>query len=160
MRPTLSCAASPPTIRFPASRHRRTKLRKASPAWPSRDCIYPSYAWVNAVSSPDHSERAAGAGGAQGQEEDHAAADGHDAHLAADYRQGQGLLVGFGEGFEVDIAELALGGAGAGALGEEGDDERQDPVELVQVFSGFGPGADGPAPRHRLGYDEAPGRTE
>ena len=27
-----------------------------------------------------------------------------------------------GEGFEVELAELALGGAGAGALGEEGDD--------------------------------------
>ena len=37
-------------------------------------------------------EGAAGAGGAQGQEEDHAAADGHDPHLAADYGEGEGLL--------------------------------------------------------------------
>jgi len=33
-------------------------------------------------------EGAAGAGGAQGEEEDHAAADGHDAHLAADDGEG------------------------------------------------------------------------
>ena len=90
--------------------------------------------------APDHPvfrielEGAAGAGGAQGEEEDHAAADGHDPHLAADDRQGE-LLLGLGrEGFEVDVAELALGGAGAGALGEEGDEERQDPVEVVEVF--------------------------
>ena len=72
-------------------------------------------------------EGAAGAGGAEGKEEDYAAADGHDAHLAADDGQGQGLLGLGGEGFEVDVAQLALGGAGAGALGEQRDDQGQDP---------------------------------
>ena len=47
--------------------------------------------------------------------------------------EGEGLLVVGGEGFEVDLAELALGGAGAGALGDEGDDQGQDPVEVVEV---------------------------
>ena len=72
-------------------------------------------------------------GGAEGEEEDHAAADGHDPHLAADDRQGDRLLGVGGERFEVDVADLALGGAGAGALGDEGDDQRQDPVEVVEV---------------------------
>ena len=49
-------------------------------------------------------EGAAGAGGAQGEEEDHAAADGHDPHLAADDRQGDRLLGLGGEGLEVDVA--------------------------------------------------------
>ena len=63
-------------------------------------------------------ESAAGAGGTQGQEEDHAAADGHDAHLTADDREGQRLLSLGREGFEVDVAQLTFGGAGSGALGE------------------------------------------
>ncbi len=58
-----------------------------------------------------------------------------------------------GEGFEVDVAELALGGAGAGALGEEGDDEGQDPVEVVQVVVGLVAGEDEQAAEHRLEED-------
>jgi|SRR6187399_582791 len=76
----------------------------------------------------EDSEGAAGAGGTQGQEEDHAAADGHDAHLATDDGEGEGLLGAGRKGLEVDVPELALGGAGARALGQEGDDEGQDAV--------------------------------
>src|ERR1700754_3474850 len=54
---------------------------------------------------------AAGRRGADGEEEDHDAADGHDAHLAADDLEGDLLLGLGGEGLDVDLAELALGGA-------------------------------------------------
>ena len=39
-----------------------------------------------------------------------------------------------GQGLEVEVADLALGGAGAGALGDEGDEQRQDAVEVVEAF--------------------------
>src|SRR5665811_1374914 len=98
-------------------------------------------------------KRAAGAGGAQAEEEDHAAADGHDPHLAADDRQGQLLLLALGQGFEFELAELALGGAGAGALGEEGDDEGRDPVEVVQIVGWFVAAEDEQAAEQRLQED-------
>ena len=38
-----------------------------------------------------------------------------------------------GQRREVELAELLLGGAGAGQLGEEGDQQRQGAVEVVEV---------------------------
>ena len=64
-----------------------------------------------------------------------------------------GLLGVGGEGFEVDLAELALGGAGAGALGEEGDEQGQDPVEVVEAFGGLVVGEDQQAAEQRLEED-------
>ena len=53
------------------------------------------------------------------------------------------LLLGLGgQRLEVDLAELALGGADAGALGDEGDDQGKDPVEVVEVFRRFVVGDD------------------
>ena len=103
-------------------------------------------------------EGAAGAGGAQAEEEDDAAADGHDPHLAADDRQRHLLLGLGGEGLDVEVAELALGGAGAGALGEEGDEQRQQPVEVVEVVVRFVAGEDEQAAEQRLQEDREPGR--
>src|SRR4051795_11050638 len=70
----------------------------------------------------------------QRQEEDHAAADGPDSPLAADDGEGEGFLVGLGQSLVVDFAYLALGGVGAGALGDEGDGEGEDAVEVVEAF--------------------------
>ena len=65
-----------------------------------------------------------------------------------------------GKRFEVDVAELALGGAGAGALGEEGDDEGQDAVEVVQVVVGLVVGEDEQAAEHRLDEDRDLGGSQ
>jgi hypothetical protein len=48
-----------------------------------------------------------------------------------------GLAFGLGDRFGVDVAELAFGGAEAGALGDEGDDEGEDAVEVVELFLRF-----------------------
>ena len=58
--------------------------------------------WASDGHSP--LEGAAGAGGAQAEEEDHAAADGHDPHLAADDREGDVLLGLGGQRLEVEVA--------------------------------------------------------
>jgi hypothetical protein len=39
-----------------------------------------------------------------------------------------------GEGLVVGFADLTAGGVGAGALGDEGDDEGEDAVEVVEAF--------------------------
>ncbi len=103
---------------------------------------------------------AAGGGGAQCQEEDDNAADGHDAHLAADYRQGQGALPVLGEVLELDLAEFLIGGAGASALGEEGDWERQNSVEDVEVTGRDVPGEQQQHSEHRLDHDGNLGAAE
>ena len=76
------------------------------------------------------------------QEEDHQAADGHDPHLAADDRQRDSALARPRQGIEVEVAELLLGGAGAGRLGEQRDEQRQQPVEVVQVVGRLVAGED------------------
>src|SRR5215218_8874966 len=81
--------------------------------------------------------KAARPGGAERQEEDDAAADGHDSHLAAEDRVGQGFLVGLRQVLVIGFADLALGGVGASALGDEGDEEREDAVEVVEAVLGL-----------------------
>lgn len=103
---------------------------------------------------------AARPGGAQREEEDDAAADGHDAHLAADYGQGQGFLVGLGEVLVVGFSYLALGGVGSGALGDEGDEEGEDAVEVVEAFLGLVVGDDEEAAEEGLDEDGNLGRSQ
>src|SRR5437868_7159195 len=66
----------------------------------------------------------------QGEEEDDPAADRHDPHLAPQDRVDDGLAFGLGDRFGIEVTELAFGGSEAGALGDEGDDEGQDAVEV------------------------------
>src|SRR3954454_15036227 len=89
----------------------------------------------------------------QRQEEDHAAADGHDSHLAADDGEGEGFLVGLGKVLVVGLPYLAGGGVGSGALGDEGDDQREDSVEVVEAFLGLVVGDDEEAAEEGLGED-------
>ena len=67
---------------------------------------------------------------------------------------------GGGERLEVEVAQLALGGAGAGALGDEGDDQRQDPVEVVEVVGRLVAGEDQQAAEHRLQEDRGLGGAQ
>src|SRR6201746_223457 len=102
----------------------------------------------------------AGRRGAQAEEEDDAAADGHDAHLAADDLQSDRFL-GLGvEGLEVGVAELALSRAGAGALGDEGDHQGKDPIEVVDAFGGLVVGEDEQAAERDLKEDRGLGEAQ
>ena len=65
-----------------------------------------------------------------------------------------------GQRLDVDVAELALGGAGAGALGEEGDEQRQEPVEVVEVVVGLVAGEDEQAAEQGLEEDRGLGRAQ
>ncbi len=59
--------------------------------------------------------------------------DGHDPGLAAHDREREAVLAVLRQGVEVEALELALGGAGARRLGQQGDQQRQHAVDVMQV---------------------------
>ena len=63
------------------------------------------------------------------------------------------LLAVLGQGLEVEVADLLLGGAGAGGLGEQGDRQRQEAVEVVEVVGGLVAGEDEHAAEQDLDED-------
>src|SRR5829696_1777674 len=74
---------------------------------------------------------------AQGEEEDHPGGDGHDPHLAPNDREGDRSLALARQRLERQVAQLALRRAGARALGEERDDERPEPVDVMEPLHGL-----------------------
>ena len=65
----------------------------------------------------------------------------------------------FGKGLEVELAQLLLGGAGAGQLGQEGDEQRQRAVEVVEV-RGLPSREDEDQSQHRLDHDRDLGHPQ
>ena len=56
------------------------------------------------------------------------------------------LLALLGQGLEVEAGQLLAGRAGAGALGEQRDEQGQDAVEVVEVVGRLVPGEDEQVP--------------
>ena len=84
--------------------------------------------------------------------------DGHDPHLPAHDRERDRALALARQRLEVEVPELALGGAGARALGEKETSERRDPVDVVQPVGGLAAEQRAGSRRAEPGRRPRPGR--